>query len=63
MRVAIGLVLSMLLASVPATYAQSTAAEEPMWPGEPIDNHIHLTWATLTMEVNEWADDLSLIHI
>ena len=57
MRVAIGLVLSMLLASVPATYAQSTAAEEPMWPGEPIDNHIHLTWATLTMEVNEWADD------
>ena len=27
------------------------------WPGEPIDNHVHLTWATLTIEVNEWADD------
>lgn len=27
------------------------------WPGEPIDSHIHLTWATLTLEVNEWADE------
>ena len=27
------------------------------WPGEPIDNHVHLTWATLTLDVNDWADE------
>ena len=30
---------------------------EQIWPGEPIDSHLVLTWATLTIEVNEWADD------
>ena len=25
--------------------------------GEPIDNHVHMTWAAMTIEVNEWADD------
>ena len=30
---------------------------EQAWPGEPIDSHIHMTWAALTLEVNEWADD------
>ena len=28
-----------------------------MWPGEPIDNHVHMTWAALTLEVNDWADE------
>ena len=38
-------------------------AQRPMpfdgeaWPGEPIDNHVHMTWAALTLEVNGWADD------
>tara|TARA_X000001036_G_scaffold383880_1_gene377546 strand:+ start:1459 stop:2871 length:1413 start_codon:yes stop_codon:yes gene_type:complete len=32
---------------------------EQAWPGEPIDSHIHMTWAALTLEVNEWADDHS----
>ena len=27
------------------------------WPGEPVDSHIHMTWATMTIEVNEWADE------
>ena len=32
-----------------------TAEQE--WPGEPVDNHVHMTWAALTMEVKEWADE------
>ena len=32
-----------------------TAEQE--WPGEPFDNHVHMTWAALTMEVKEWADE------
>ena len=51
-----GLVISMLLASIPIASAQYDPIQQEAWPGEPIDNHIHLTWATLTMEVNEWAD-------
>ncbi|DAC16662.1 MAG: hypothetical protein CMB51_05235 [Euryarchaeota archaeon] len=27
------------------------------WPGEPVDNHVHMTWAAMTIEVNNWADD------
>ena len=57
MRVAIGLVLSMLLASVPAAIAGSNSADEVSWPGDPIDSHIHMTWAAMTLEVNEWADE------
>ena len=56
MRVAVGLVVSMLLAGIPITSAQYDPFQQEAWPGEPIDNHIHLTWATLTMEVGEWAD-------
>ena len=57
MRVAVGLVLCLMLASIPVTSAQSDSADEDAWPGEPIDNHVHMTWAALTLEVNQWADD------
>ena len=30
-----------------------------MWPGEPVDSHVHMTWAALTMEVNDWAEENS----
>ena len=42
---------------VSSTAEQVDATPNQEWPGEPIDNHIHLTWATLTLEVNEWADN------
>ena len=35
----------------------SLVVADQNWPGEPIDNHVHMTWAALTMEVNEWADN------
>ena len=57
MRVAISLVLCMLLASIPITSAQANSEKEEEWPGDPIDGHVHMTWAALTLEVNEWADD------
>ncbi|RJU83807.1 MAG: hypothetical protein DWB99_01530 [Candidatus Poseidoniales archaeon] len=57
MRVAVSLVLCMMLATIPAVSAQSDSREEEMWPGDPIDSHVHMTWAALTLEVNEWADD------
>ena len=57
MRVAIGLVLCLLLSTIPATSAQNETSDEQAWPGEPIDNHVHMSWAALTLEVNEWADD------
>ena len=57
MRVAVGLVLCMLLASIPVSSAQSDSSEEDAWPGDPVDSHVHMTWAALTLEVNEWADD------
>tara|TARA_B100000927_G_scaffold281096_1_gene266285 strand:- start:6 stop:1346 length:1341 start_codon:yes stop_codon:yes gene_type:complete len=47
----------MLLAAVPSAAAQYDPSQTPMWPGEPIDNHVHMTWAALTMEVNDWADE------
>jgi len=56
MRVAVGLVLCLLLAGIPPTVSASSESQEA-WPGEPIDNHVHMTWAALTMEVNEWADN------
>ncbi|MEC9090484.1 MAG: M14 family metallopeptidase [Candidatus Thermoplasmatota archaeon] len=37
------------------TPAIVTAEQE--WPGEPVDNHVHMTWAAMTLEVNEWADE------
>ena len=57
MRVAIGLVLCLLLASIPVTSAESDSTEESVWPGDPVDSHVHMTWAALTLEVNGWADD------
>ena len=57
MRVAVGLVLCLMLASVPVTSAQSDSNEDEAWPGDPIDSHVHMTWAALTLEVNGWADD------
>ena len=52
MKVAVGLVLCLLLGSVPVASAQSDSSEEKAWPGDPIDNHVHMTWAALTLEVN-----------
>ena len=69
MRVAVGLVVCLMLAALPPAAAQYDPIQTPMWPGEPIDSHVHMTWAALTLEVNDWADenpdivDLSLIHI
>ena len=57
MRVAVALVVCMMLAAVPTAAAQYDPSQTPMWPGEPIDNHVHMTWAALTMEVNDWADE------
>ena len=57
MRVAVALVLCMLLGALPPAMAQHAELADEEWPGDPIDNHIHLTWATLTLEVNEWVDD------
>ena len=57
MRVAVALVVCMLMAAVPSAAAQYDPAQTAMWPGEPIDNHVHMTWAALTMEVNDWADE------
>jgi len=57
MRVAVSLVLCMMLAAIPITSAQSDSNQENMWPGDPIDSHVHMTWAALTLEVNEWADN------
>jgi hypothetical protein len=57
MRVAVGLVLCLLLASFPVASAQPDSNEDEAWPGDPIDSHVHMTWAALTLEVNGWADD------
>jgi len=57
MRVAVSLVLCMMLAAIPITSAQSDLNQENVWPGDPIDSHVHMTWAALTLEVNEWADN------
>ena len=56
MRTAIGLVLCFFLAGL-TPLANASATSEEDWPGEPIDNHLHMTWAALTMEVNDWADN------
>lgn len=59
MRVAVGLVVCMMLAVIPSAAAQYDPTQTPMWPGEPVDSHVHMTWAALTMEVNDWADENS----
>ena len=57
MRAAIFLTLCLLLPLVPLTSAQTEDAQDEAWPGDPIDNHVHMTWAAMTLEVNEWADE------
>jgi len=57
MRTAVGLVVCLLLAGLPTAAAQYDPARTHAWPGEPIDNHVHLTWASLTLDVNNWAED------
>ncbi len=57
MRVAVGLVVCMMLAVIPSAAAQYDPTQTPMWPGEPVDSHVHMTWAALTLEVNDWADE------
>ena len=37
--------------------APSMAVAEQNWPGEPVDNHIFMSYAALTQEVNNWAED------
>ena len=37
--------------------APTLVVAEPNWPGEPVDNHIFMSYAALTQEVNDWADD------
>ncbi|MDP6869969.1 MAG: M14 family metallopeptidase [Candidatus Poseidoniaceae archaeon] len=48
-------VLAIFLTILITTPAMVSAGQE--FPGEPIDSHLYLTWATLTMDVNNWADD------
>jgi len=57
MRVAVGLVVCMVLAAVPAAAAQSDEENNAAWPGDPVDSHVHLTWAALTLDVNDWASE------
>ena len=57
MRVAVGLVLCMLMACIPTASAQFDPEHLYAWPGDPVDSHVHLTWAALTLDVNNWADD------
>ena len=37
--------------------APTLVTAEQNWPGEPVDNHLYMSWAALTQEVNTWADD------
>jgi hypothetical protein len=55
--VAVGLVVCIVLASVPVAAAPSGEAPSSAWPGDPVDSHVHLTWAALTLDVNDWADE------
>ena len=59
MRVHILLGLLLLSVLTPMAKAQqpNNIVTEQEWPGEPVDNHVHMTWAALTLEVNGWADD------
>lgn len=47
--------LTVILAVLLVTPTLITA--EQNWPGEPVDNHIFMSYAALTQEVNEWADN------
>ena len=47
--------LAVLLAFI--ITAPVMVAAEQEWPGWPVDDHVHMTWAAMTIEVNNWADD------
>tara|TARA_Y100001970_G_scaffold30856_1_gene38302 strand:- start:8839 stop:10209 length:1371 start_codon:yes stop_codon:yes gene_type:complete len=51
------LMLAMVISSLVIVSASPIITAEQEWPGEPIDNHVHMTWAAMTIEVNDWADD------
>ena len=55
MPVALFLVVSMLLASIPMAAAQNDSGDDAATAGDPIDSHVHMTG--MTLEVNGWADD------
>ena len=65
MRVHILLGLLLLSVLTPLAKAQqpNNIVTEQEWPGEPVDNHVHMTWAALTLEVNGWADDFPEITL
>ena len=46
--------LAIFLAVLIVTPTLVTA--EQNWPGEPVDNHIFMSYAALTQEVNNWAE-------
>ncbi len=37
--------------------APAFVSAEQNWPGEPVDNHIFMSYAALTQEVSDWAND------
>ena len=37
--------------------APTLVTAEQNWPGEPVDNHLYMSWAALTQEVNDWSND------
>ena len=47
--------LAIFLAVLVVTPTLVTA--EQNWPGEPVDNHLYMSWAALTQEVNDWSND------
>ena len=56
----VALMLGLLLVAgissgVSAQAPENTPGQD--WPGEPVDNHVYLTWATLTADVSDWAED------
>jgi|TARA_B110000881_G_scaffold202687_1_gene202824 hypothetical protein len=48
------LLIAGMSGGVSAQPPESTA--ENLWP-EPVSNYVHLTWASLTVDVNDWADE------
>ena len=52
----LGLLLIAGISSGVSAQRPETIAEQ-VWPGGPVDNHVYLTWATLTADVNDWADN------
>ena len=47
----VGVLLAVLI------IAPTLVNAEQNWPGEPVDNHIFMSYAALTQEVSDWADD------